>query len=1074
MPTLPALLLCLLISVDVATSKGEIRHLSTNKAFISRLDEGHFEVVHPFQIRDKNERIGIDTRNYFLNASVHYEHITIVIRSSIAGRLKLLLVLNHLIFVNESEFKKLDERGERPLTARVENCYYQGTVNGDESSFVALSSCSGLRGIIAFGNGTAYGIWPLDGGDRGRRHPHVLYRTHWSREAQCGTQTGEIQRRFSREVKRDVTRQTKYVELAIIADHSFMKDHSISEEEAIEFMLEAVNIADFMFLRDLNVRLSVVYAEEWLDAQRIDTHADIERTLSGAVEYVTGHIYDVEKDAAVVFTGEKFASSEVTSSTFSSICTARATAIVVGIDTFTVHETGQTLAQSIAHIMGIDHDSSDCSCDMGSRCVMGRQIGSVGSPFIWQFSRCSIARMHSVLQSGHLQCLLNRPLQASSLRQCGNGIVDAEEECDCGRREECFDPCCDPLTCTLRAHAQCAAHQPCCHRCQLRPAGHVCRVSRSVCDVPEVCSGHDGDCPSDGFLVDGTVCGISGQCWKGNCSDVVQQCRDLWGDDATTADEHCFERNEQGAEYGNCGEDRDGNLRKCAIENIRCGTLHCRGGGQAPRDHRLNSFNLQFLHEAKQIQCKTVTQTAFGMVLDGSNCGSGKVCVQGICLLLTQVSPPVHCPSNNLALQCSGHGDCTTSLRCLCYDGWAGAACDTRSNTSRRLIPTTAPSNDIFIPSLAAGRTLDTTTLLGILLLVGFVLLLLLICLLFCYRRRSVAEFPEGPADEKFNESIPDNAQRSIKFGNMPSYREEKRKRKKNKRVYDALQRINEANEERDSVSLKSRESGSTGQPGSAAGSAVSCPEQHTGGYVLQNETISCLKSGSPASRRLFAEDDMYGDTACSEILGSPHRSAIGRSPFRYDRSRNGYATDSELGMNPYSARYMDAFSATRVDLSPTMSQNSVTRISATPLKLNNIGMLLRQLQYNDEITSEAELSAVEADHMDHVDLGSNTESSRGFELHDPLKLSPSGEMSGVCEVQVTLSDSYENHSPGTAYEGATSVAQMREAQTKPRDCSDDSALLSSDMESRKLNSSQVANNSQSLSLFSDPFRLEV
>uniref|UniRef100_A0A914RZM9 Peptidase M12B propeptide domain-containing protein n=1 Tax=Parascaris equorum TaxID=6256 RepID=A0A914RZM9_PAREQ len=90
---------------------------------------------------------------------------------------------------------KLDDRGESVFSKRVENCYYQGVVNGEESSFVAVSSCNGLRifrgdigprrngfdrriasancsGIIAFGNGTAFGIWPLDGGDRGRRHPH--------------------------------------------------------------------------------------------------------------------------------------------------------------------------------------------------------------------------------------------------------------------------------------------------------------------------------------------------------------------------------------------------------------------------------------------------------------------------------------------------------------------------------------------------------------------------------------------------------------------------------------------------------------------------------------------------------------------------------------------------------------------------------------------------------------------------------------------------------------------------------------------------------------------------------------
>ena len=86
-----------------------LRHSATNKEFINHLDEGQFEVVHPFQVRDKNERIGIDTRNYFLNATVHYQHITIVIRSStlINGRLKLILNLNDYLFFNETKFNKV-------------------------------------------------------------------------------------------------------------------------------------------------------------------------------------------------------------------------------------------------------------------------------------------------------------------------------------------------------------------------------------------------------------------------------------------------------------------------------------------------------------------------------------------------------------------------------------------------------------------------------------------------------------------------------------------------------------------------------------------------------------------------------------------------------------------------------------------------------------------------------------------------------------------------------------------------------------------------------------------------------
>ncbi|VDO53491.1 unnamed protein product, partial [Onchocerca flexuosa] len=207
---------------------------------------GEFEVVHPFQIRDKNDRIGIDTRNHYLNGSVHYKQITIVIRSTVVNRLKLLLGLNELLFINGTDFRKFDNDENIPISRRIENCYYQGTVNGEEASFVALSTCNGLRGIIAFENGSAYGIWPLDGGDRGRRHPHVLYRTKWSQSASCGNQIGEDLKQFQKFSKRDVTKQTKFVELAVIGDYSFMKKHDLHEEEGTAFILEAINIADYV------------------------------------------------------------------------------------------------------------------------------------------------------------------------------------------------------------------------------------------------------------------------------------------------------------------------------------------------------------------------------------------------------------------------------------------------------------------------------------------------------------------------------------------------------------------------------------------------------------------------------------------------------------------------------------------------------------------------------------------------------------------------------------------------------------------------------------------------------------
>ena len=53
---------------------------------------------------------------------------------------------------------------------------------------VTLSTCDGLWGLLAFANGSALGIWPLEGGDKGKRHPHVLFRALGN-----GTDCGDIE-----------------------------------------------------------------------------------------------------------------------------------------------------------------------------------------------------------------------------------------------------------------------------------------------------------------------------------------------------------------------------------------------------------------------------------------------------------------------------------------------------------------------------------------------------------------------------------------------------------------------------------------------------------------------------------------------------------------------------------------------------------------------------------------------------------------------------------------------------------------------------------------------------------------
>jgi len=70
---------------------------------------------------------------------------------------------------------------------------------------------------------------------------------------------------------------------------------------------------------------------------------------------------------------------------------------------------------------------------------------------------------------------------------CGDGTVDAGEDCDQGANNGSSSYCCSS-TCTYKS------------------SGTSCRSSAGVCDVAETCTGSSGTCPSDSFLSSSNVC----------------------------------------------------------------------------------------------------------------------------------------------------------------------------------------------------------------------------------------------------------------------------------------------------------------------------------------------------------------------------------------------------------------------------------------------------------------------------------------------------------------------------------------------------------------------------------------
>lgn len=216
----------------------------------------------------------------------------------------------------------------------------------------------------------------------------------------------------------------------------------------------------------------------------------------------------------------------------------------------------QVIAHETGHTYGAVHDCTSDQC-ANANVVSAQQCcplsagtcdaagGFIMNPStatgISRFSACSIGNICSALGRNSVKstCLSNnRDVTTISGQRCGNGIVEGDEECDCGGTTQCgANNCCDATTCKFKNNAVCDdSNEDCCRNCQFAAASTVCRPSAGKCDPQETCSGSGPYCPADINAKDGTDCGSGLSCASGQCTSRDQQCKTIMGSYTTGND----------------------------------------------------------------------------------------------------------------------------------------------------------------------------------------------------------------------------------------------------------------------------------------------------------------------------------------------------------------------------------------------------------------------------------------------------------------------------------------------------------------------------------------------------------
>ncbi|XP_051831907.1 disintegrin and metalloproteinase domain-containing protein 1a-like [Antechinus flavipes] len=567
-----------------------------------------------------------------------------------------------------------------------DDCFYDGYVEGELRSLVSVSTCSGLRGMIAVEK-LVYGIEPIG---TSKEFEHVVYYMDGHVRGSCkvsGENTPKSPDTLYPIANEDYSHgeeepvksvnyiwsHTKYLELFLVVDNRRFLMWNSNVTTAVRTVMDALAHVN-TYSRALRVRVVLVGLEIWTERDRVRVSGDLGEVLRAFNRWREGELAGrARHDAAHLIVGSDPGERAGAAFLGGACVPGRA----AGVEAFS-HEDpaafAALLAHELGHNLGMRHDHAACLCPDRPSCLMGDPVSLQGS-----FSNCSLGDLYAFVRPPHGSCLYDKPAARPVPRKprCGDGVVDAGEECDCGDPGACPEEACCLPSCQRRPGSACASG-PCCSECRLLEAATPCRPSVDECDLPEYCDGASPRCPPDSYKQDGAPCRAEGRCYRGRCRSLRSQCEALFGAGSRAAPPSCYRHlNTRGDRFGNCGRGQPGLLQAfvgCEPQHVLCGKLLCEHVRRLPRMRKHHTLIQVPLGDAWCWAADLFEEAAEpegGAVQAGTWCGPRQVCVNHTCSDVG--GPRAECEPGTT---CHGRGVCNNLQHCHCDAGYAPPACE--------------------------------------------------------------------------------------------------------------------------------------------------------------------------------------------------------------------------------------------------------------------------------------------------------------------------------------------------------------------------------------------------------------
>ncbi|CAH0554467.1 unnamed protein product [Brassicogethes aeneus] len=672
------------------------------EAHPATLDFSRYTLVKPRLHHGREKRQISSTKD---EGTEHLDHVTI--KLDVENEEFILdLTLNKQL-IPKGFFYRYQEKGinkvHRPTKEEIDLCHYNGKVRGKKDSWVAISTCNGLSGVIFDGKEMHYIEKDVNRKSNDLDEDHHFFYSHkhlLETNKTCGyggdardpfkILEHDKQNRASRYKRAaeendkvrgpyNANKDSKYVELVLVVDNMEFKHFSDNHRKVEDHCKEIANIINGLYA-PLNIFIALVGVVIWKENDEITFSSNGDTTLTNFLHYRREILVkEHPNDNAQLITKFSFENGVVGKALKGPICTYQLSGGVNNDHSEVVGLVAATIAHEMGHNFGMEHDTTECKCPE-EKCIMAPSSGSV-APTHW--SSCSKNYLLQAFIHGMDYCLKNKPKELFEGPVCGNGFVEHGEQCDCGLPQNCDNTCCNATTCMLHSNASCATGE-CCDltTCKPKTAGTLCRSADYECDLPEYCTGHSEYCPADIFKLDTEACdGGESYCYQGFCRTRSDQCKLLWGETGMSSDNQCYLMNKKGTGHGNCGYNPfNQSYTKCNDENVLCGMLHCKHLNERLEFgmEAVATLTHSFINKnGSIIPCRTavvdlgVNQVDPGLAPDGAKCGEGKMCVKQKCMSVASLRRQ----GPKCQEDCQGNGVCNSLGHCHCKEGFAPPNC---------------------------------------------------------------------------------------------------------------------------------------------------------------------------------------------------------------------------------------------------------------------------------------------------------------------------------------------------------------------------------------------------------------